>query len=130
ELDKMIELLNEALDAGALGMSSGLFTAPGSFASTEEILTLARVLAQRGRCYFTHVRDESIRVFEAVQEAIDVARQTGVQTQIAHLKLAGMDSWGGADKLLAVIEEARRDGVPVECDQHPYSFGSFPLRNF
>src|SRR5690606_38766105 len=93
ELAKMTELLDEALDAGALGMSSGLFTAPGSFATAEEISMLAEVLAQRGGCYFTHVRDESVHVFEAVKEAIDVARQTGVQTQIAHLKLAGMDSW-------------------------------------
>ncbi|MCC7286575.1 MAG: D-aminoacylase [Burkholderiaceae bacterium] len=130
ELQKMVALLEEALDAGAAGMSSGLFTAPGSFADREEIYAFGRVLARRNGRYFTHVRDESIRVFEAVREAIDVARQTGVRTQIAHLKLAGMDSWGRADELLELIEQARSEGVPVECDQHPYAMGSFPLRNF
>lgn len=129
ELQSMVQLLEEALDAGAAGMSSGLFTAPGSFADTGEILALARVLSARNAGYFTHVRDEGTRVFEAIKEAIDVARQTGVRTQIAHLKLAGMDSWGKAADLLAMVEAARMEGVPVECDQHPYARGSFPLRN-
>jgi len=129
EMQAMAALLEEALAAGALGLSSGLFTAPGINAGPEEIHALARVLARHGARYSTHVRDEGNRVFEAVREAIAVARATGVHTQIAHLKLSGMDNWGGAGKLLAEIDAARREGVPVDCDQYPYDTGTNPLRN-
>jgi len=129
EMAKMAELLTEALQAGALGLSTGLFTAPGIHAAAEEVHALARVLRQHGARYSTHVRDEGNRVFEAVREAIAVARATGVHVQIAHLKLSGMDNWGGAPKLLEEIDVARRDGVPVDCDQYPYDTGTNPLRN-
>jgi len=129
EIQAMAGLLEEALAAGALGLSSGLFTAPGANALPEEIHALARVLGKHGARYSTHIRDEGNRVFEAVREAIDVARQTGVHVQIAHLKLSGMDNWGGAQKLLAEIDAARREGVPVDCDQYPYDTGTNPLRN-
>lgn len=129
EMATMVGLLTEALDAGALGLSSGLFTAPGIHAGSEEVHALAHVLKQHGARYSTHVRDEGNRVFEAVREAIAVARATGVHVQIAHLKLSGMDNWGGAAKLLEEINAARREGVPVDCDQYPYDTGTNPLRN-
>lgn len=129
ELAAMVDLLVEALDAGALGLSTGLFTAPGIHAGPEEVHALARVLKQHGARYSTHVRDEGNRVFEAVREAIAVARATGVHVQIAHLKLSGMDNWGSAPKLLEEIAAARREGVPVDCDQYPYDTGTNPLRN-
>lgn len=129
EIQAMAGLLEEALAAGALGLSSGLFTAPGANAKPEEIHALARVLKKHGARYSTHIRDEGNRVFEAVREAIAVARETGVHVQIAHLKLSGMDNWGGAEKLLAEIDAARREGVPVDCDQYPYDTGTNPLRN-
>ncbi|MEO5695455.1 MAG: D-aminoacylase [Usitatibacter sp.] len=129
EMQAMVTLLEEALAAGALGLSSGLFTAPGSNASAEEIHTLARVLHRHGARYSTHVRDEGNHLFDAVREAIAVARETGVHTQIAHLKLSGMDNWGGAARLLGEIDAARREGVPVDCDQYPYDTGTNPLRN-
>jgi len=129
ELTTMAALLTEALDAGALGLSTGLFTAPGIHAGPDEIHALARVLKQHGARYSTHVRDEGNHVFEAIREAITVARTTGVHVQIAHLKLSGMDNWGGAPKLLEEIDAARREGVPVDCDQYPYDTGTNPLRN-
>lgn len=129
ELEAMVAMLTEALEAGALGMSSGLFTAPGIHADEAEVHALARVLKQHGARYSTHVRDEGNHVFEAVREAIRVARATGVHVQIAHLKLSGMDNWGGAQRLLAEIDAARREGVPVDCDQYPYDTGTNPLRN-
>ena len=130
ELQAMVGLLEEALDAGAIGMSSGLFTAPGAFANAEEFVTLGRVLAARDALYATHVRDEGRGVFEAVAEAIDVARRTGVRTQISHLGAKGTDNWGRAQELLDLIEAARKEGIRIECDQHPYTTGSYPLRNF
>jgi len=129
ELGAMERMLEEALAAGAWGLSSGLFTAPGNFADAAEIHSLARVLRRHGATYSTHMRDESDHVFEAVREAIAVSEATGVHVQIAHLKLSGVDNWGGAAKLLAEIEAARRRGLPVDCDAYPYDTATNPLRN-
>jgi len=122
-------LLEDALAAGAWGLSSGLFTAPGNFADAAEILALARVLRRHGAAYSTHMRDEADGVFAAVREAIAVAEATGVHVQIAHLKLSGTNNWGGAARLLVEIEAARRRGVPVDCDAYPYDTATNPLRN-
>ena len=129
EMAAMERLLDEALAAGAWGLSSGLFTAPGHFADAAEIHALARVLRRRAAAYSTHVRDEADRGFEAVREAIAVAEATGVHVQIAHLKLSGVDNWGGAARLLGEIEAARRRGLPVDCDAYPYDTATNPLRN-
>ena len=125
----MTRLLEEALVAGAWGLSSGLFTAPGGYADADEIHELARVLARHGAAYASHIRDEANHVFDAVREAIAVAEATGVHVQIAHLKLSGTDNWGGATRLLAEIETARRRGVPVDVDAYPYDTATNPLRN-
>ena len=122
-------LLEEALVAGAWGLSSGLFTAPGGYADAEEIHGLARILARHHAAYASHIRDEADHVFEAVREAIAVAEATGVHVQIAHLKLSGTDNWGGATRLLTEIETARRRGVPVDVDAYPYDTATNPLRN-
>jgi len=129
ELGTMERMLEEALAAGAWGLSSGLFTAPGNFADAAEIHALARVLRRHGAAYSTHMRDESDHILEAVREAIAVAETTGVHVQIAHLKLSGVNNWGGAAKLLAEIEAARRRGLPVDCDAYPYDTATNPLRN-
>src|SRR5215472_8867853 len=106
ELAAMEHLLAEALAAGAWGLSSGLFTAPGAYADAAEIHALARVLRRHDAAYSSHIRDEANRVVEAVREAIAVAETTGVHVQIAHLKLSGVDNWGGAAKLLDDIASA------------------------
>jgi N-acyl-D-amino-acid deacylase len=129
ELATMERLLEEALVAGAWGLSSGLFTAPGFYADAAEIHTLARVLRRHGAAYSSHIRDEANRVGEAVREVIAVAEATGVHVQIAHLKLSGVDNWGGAANLLEEIASARRRGLPVDCDAYPYDTASNPLRN-
>src|SRR5207247_6789478 len=119
-------LLEEALVAGAWGLSSGLFTAPGGYADADEIHELARVLARHGATYASHIRDEANGVFDAVREAIAIAEATGVHVQIAHLKLSGMRGWGAAGKLLAEIEAARGRGLPVDSDQYPHGPGTTP----
>jgi N-acyl-D-amino-acid deacylase len=129
ELARMIELLREALRAGALGMSSGLFTVPGCYAQPGEIVALCQVLAQHHAGYFTHLRDESNKVIEAVEEAIDVAQACGVHVQIVHLKCSGMDNWGQAGKILEMLAAARARGIEVDCDSYPYTAGSNPLKN-
>ena len=129
ELSTMERLLAEALAAGAWGLSSGLFTAPGYWAEPAEIYALARVLRRYGGAYSSHMRDEADRVDAAVAEAIGVAEATGVHVQIAHLKVSGVDNWGGAARLLETIAAARRRGLPLDCDAYPYDTASNPLRN-
>ena len=129
ESTHMARLLEEALDAGALGMSTGLFTAPGNYADTEELLSLAQVLHRHDATYATHIRDEANHVFDAVAEAISLGETARVKVQVAHLKLSGMDNWGRTADLLALISAARERGVQVNCDQYPYTAGTNPLRN-
>jgi N-acyl-D-aspartate/D-glutamate deacylase len=129
ELDLMRQLLDEALGAGALGLSSGLFTAPGSWATADEMVDLARRLRGRGALYATHIRDESRGVLAAVREALDTAERASVRLQLVHVKVSGTESWGGAGRFLAEVEAARARGVRVHCDQYPYTAASNPLRN-
>ena len=129
ELDHMKRLLKEALDAGAYGMSSGLFTAPGSYSEGEELVELGQILKVRGAPYFTHLRDESDGVFDAVAEAIEFGERTGVHVQIVHLKLSGLDNWGGANRVLETFDAARARGVAIDADLYPYTAASNPLKN-
>jgi N-acyl-D-amino-acid deacylase len=129
EMAQMEWLLDEALEAGALGMSCGLFTAPGNYAATGELAALAQVLRRHGGTYASHVRDEANRGFEAVNEAISVGEASGVRVQVAHLKLSGTDNWGRTQELLELISNARERGVVVHSDQYPYTAGTNPLRN-
>src|SRR5580700_8558673 len=96
ELAEMIALLEEGLGAGALGMSSGLFTPPGSFAEPAEMLAFGPVLQSHNAAYFTHIRHESNKVIDSVHEAIDFARSARVHVEIVHLKCSGTDNWGKA----------------------------------
>jgi N-acyl-D-amino-acid deacylase len=129
ELDRMAALLEEGLAAGALGLSTGLFTPPSSYADRAEIVALGNVLRRRNAAYFTHIRDEANKVVESVEEAIDIARTCGVHVEIVHLKCSGLDNWGKAAQILAMIEAARAEGLSVDCDAYPYAAGSNPLKN-
>jgi N-acyl-D-amino-acid deacylase len=129
ELDEMIALLEEGLAAGALGLSSGLFTPPGSFAQPSEMLAFGAVLKRHRAAYFTHIRDESNKVLDAIEEAIAFARTCGVHVEIVHLKCSGVDNWGKAPQILAMIEAARAQGCDVDCDAYPYAAGANPLKN-
>jgi len=87
------------------------------------------VLKRHGGRYFTHLRDEANRVFEALDEAIHVGAATGVHVQVVHIKLSGLDNWGRAQDFIAAIEAARARGVAIDCDQYPYTAASNPLKN-
>jgi N-acyl-D-amino-acid deacylase len=129
EMQRMIGLLEEGLEAGALGMSSGLFTSPGSYAARDEMVALCKVLERHNAAYFTHIRDESNKVLEAVEEAIDIAGTCRIHVEIVHFKCSGMDNWGKAATALERIEAARARGLSIDCDSHPYTAGSNPLKN-
>jgi len=108
---------------------TGLFTPPGSFAGPDELRTLCAVLKKYSAAYFTHIRDESNKVLDAVEEAIDIARVTGVHVEIVHLKCSGVDNWGKAAEILDRIAGARAEGCDVDCDAYPYTAGANPLKN-
>jgi N-acyl-D-amino-acid deacylase len=129
ELDAMTALLEEALAAGALGLSSGLFTAPGSYAAPDEMVALCNVVKRHNGGYFTHIRDESDRVLESVEEAIAIARTCGIHVEIVHFKCSGVDNWGKTSRALDMIAQARARGLDVDCDAYPYTAGSNPLKN-
>ena len=129
ELAAMIALLEDALDAGALGLSSGLFTPPGSYSAPDEMIALGHVLKRHNAGYFTHLRDESNNVIEAVEEAIAVGEACGVHVEIVHFKCSGTDNWGKAATALQMIADAKARGVDVDCDSYPYAAGSNPLKN-
>ncbi len=128
-MSAMIALLEEGLDAGALGLSTGLFTAPGAYAKPDEVIALGRVLKRYNAAYFTHLRDESNKVLEAVEEAIQVAETCGVHVEIVHFKCSGVDNWGKTAQALDMIAQARARGLDIDCDAYPYTAGSNPLKN-
>jgi N-acyl-D-amino-acid deacylase len=129
EFGQMLALLEGVLRAGALGMSSGLFTPPGSFAKPDEMMALCTVLKRYNAAYFTHIRDESNKVMDAVEEAIDIARTCGVHVEIVHLKCSGIDNWGKAARILDKLAVARANGCDIDCDAYPYTAGSNALKN-
>jgi len=129
EMNHMKEMLIEGLEAGALGMSSGLFTSPGSYAQAEELQSLAQILESHGASYFTHLRDESAGVLESLGEAIEIGRSSKIHVQVVHFKCSGMDNWGKTQQAIEMMNEARLEGVDIDCDAYPYTAGSNPLKN-
>ena len=129
ELATMRSLVAEAMDAGAFGFSTGLIYPPSSFGKTDEIVELAKVAAAKGGGYFTHMRDESLGIWDAVREAADVGKAAGCRVQISHLKLSGQASWGKADQLLRLLDDLRAEGLQILADQYPYPAGSSGLKS-
>ena len=123
ELTKMKALLAKAMEEGAVGLSTGLYYAPGSFCKTDEIIELARVAARYGGIYTSHIRDESdynIGLVAAVKEAIEIGEKGKIPVQISHLKALGKPVWGKSAEILNLIQQARTRGVDVTFDQYPY----------
>jgi dihydroorotase/N-acyl-D-amino-acid deacylase len=123
ELDTMSGLLDDALQEGAVGFSSGLMYAPGSGASPQELITLCSVVARRGRVYTTHMRNYSDTLLEAVDEQISIAEASGCRLQISHLQAAGPENWSLQRHALAAIEQASARGVDVAFDAYPWLAG-------
>ena len=127
ELDTMCALLDEALQQGATGFSSGLMYAPGSGASMHELIALACVVARTGAVYATHMRSYSAELVEAVEEQIAIARASGCRLQISHLQAAGDEYWPLQSRAIAAIEQASSQGVDVSFDAYPWLAGSTVL---
>lgn len=129
ELEKMKALVKEAMDQGASGISTGLIYVPGTFAQTEEIIELVKVVSPYGGIYHTHIRNERDKLLEATSEAIAISEKTGVPAHISHLKVLGKANWGLVKKACELIEAARGRGLAITADQYPYRFSNgYPYR--
>lgn len=127
ELDEMKNLLKQAMEAGCMGLSTGLIYVPGVYADTEEIIELCKVIKPYGGIYATHMRSESDHVVEAVKEAIRVAREAEVPLVISHHKVCGIRNWGRSKETLELIDKAIKEGVQITLDQYPYTASSTGL---
>jgi N-acyl-D-amino-acid deacylase len=127
ELKAMVRHLKEALDAGAVGLSSGLIYPPGIHAPTAELIRLATVTAKRGGLYASHIRNESAGLFEALDEAIGTIRAAGGRLQVSHLKAGSRSTWGRGPDAVERLERARAEGVDVAADQYPYTAAATTL---
>lgn len=123
QLEKMKLLVRQGMDDGALGLSTGLYYAPGSYAKTEEVIELAKVAAERGGAYDTHQRDESsytIGLLGSIEEVIRIGREAKIPVHISHIKALGVDVWGQSARAIEIINRARASGVNVTASQYPY----------
>lgn len=129
ELAGMQELVKAAMDAGAFGMSTGLIYLPGTYSETDEVIALARVVAQDRGIYASHIRNEFNLITDAIAEAITIGRAAGLPVQISHFKVADNTMWGDSTVTLGLVGAARDEGVDVTVDQYPYTAGSTGLVN-
>ncbi len=120
ELERMRQLVAQAMAEGALGLSTSLQYVPDRFASTDEIVELAKVAARAGGVYFTHQRSESARIFESLDEVFTIAERAGIPAEIWHLKTAYQANWGRMPEVLRRLEAARARGLDVTANQYPY----------
>lgn len=130
ELEKMQDLVREAMEAGAIGVSTALIYPPAVYARTEEITALASVAADFGGRYYTHMRNEGDLLLEAIDEALLIGRDSGAPVHIFHLKAAGKQNWGQFNEAIAKIERARRSGQQVTADIYPYINNGLGLAAF
>ncbi|MEO8452192.1 MAG: amidohydrolase family protein, partial [Gemmatimonadota bacterium] len=136
EVDSMAVLLRHEMGAGALGLSSGLEYDPGIYSDPSEVLALAKVAADSGGRYISHIRSEDRWFWQAIDEIITIGRVAKLPVQVSHMKLAMRPLWGQADSLLAKLDAARAAGVNITADVYPYTFWQstltvlFPTRDF
>lgn len=120
ELNKMRALLDEALDAGWYGITTGLIYQPGKYASKQEVFALAKAAAEKGAFYATHMRSEGDGVLEAIDEVLELVKATNVRAEISHLKTSGERNWNKIDAVLEKVESAVDEGLLLGADRYPY----------
>jgi N-acyl-D-aspartate/D-glutamate deacylase len=130
QLSKMKEIVAKAMQDGSVGLSTALIYPPGTYAKTEEIIELAKVAAQYNGVYFSHMRNESAQLLEAIQETIRIGEEAHIPVHIYHLKAAGEDNWPLMPKAIALIQSARDRGIDVTADLYPYIRNGIGLGSF
>ena len=132
ELREMENLIDQAMQNGALGLSTGLFYAPGSFAETQEVISLAKIAAEYEGVYDSHIRDEStytVGLLPAIDEVLDIAREADIRVHIAHIKALGVDVWGASAEIIAKVQAAQAEGLRVTADQYPWQASGTRISN-
>jgi len=127
QLEQMRELVRREMEAGALGIGSSLIYPPAFFASTEELVELCKVAAKYQGKYISHMRSESNKLIEAVEELIRISREAGIPAEIYHLKASGQQNWNKMDQVIAMVETARREGLKITADMYTYPAGGTGL---
>jgi N-acyl-D-amino-acid deacylase len=123
QMERMKALVDTAMNEGAIGLSTGLYYAPGSYSTTEEVIELARVAAQHGGIYDTHMRDEStynIGLMNSVRETLRIGKEANIPVMISHIKALGADVWGQSADVIALMDDARKAGIKATASQYPY----------
>ncbi|MGH7477120.1 MAG: N-acyl-D-amino-acid deacylase family protein [Longimicrobiales bacterium] len=121
ELARMRDMVAEAMEAGAFGLSTGLKYLPGAYSETDEVVALAREAAAHGGIYTSHLREEGLELIAAVAEAIEIGRRAGIPAVLTHHKVVGEPMWGASQRTLAMVDSAVAGGVDVWIDQYPYT---------
>ena len=132
DIQKMEKLIQQEMDAGAFGMSTGLFYAPGSYSDTEEIVALAKVVAKNNGIYDTHMRDEStysIGLIPAIKETIEIGQKAQLPVHISHIKCLGVEVWKQSDSIIDIIEDAQKRGIEITANQYPYEASATGLQS-
>ena len=127
QLEEMRALVHQAMEEGALGLTTALIYAPNNYARTPELMALARESARCGGMYSAHMRSEGDHIEAAVQETIDIARDSGAPAEIHHFKFIGRDNWGKRDQVVAMITAARAAGIRITADMYTYTAGGTAL---
>ncbi len=127
QLEQMRVLVHQAMEEGALGLTTMLIYAPATYAKTPELIALARESARCGGMYTVHMRSEGDRIEAALQETIDIAKASGAPAEVYHLKVAGKDNWGKLDRVIAMIDAARASGTRITADMYTYTAGATGL---
>jgi N-acyl-D-amino-acid deacylase len=127
EIGKMQQLIEQEMRDGAIGFSTGLIYIPGTYSNTDEVVALAKASAKYGGVYASHMRNEGEHVMEAITEAVQVGKETGMPVELSHFKIDNRHLWGTSDKTIALVEKFRREGVDVVVDQYPYDRSSTNL---
>ncbi len=127
QLVEMRKLVREAMEQGALGLTDALIYTPATFAKTPELIALAKVSARCGGIYTVHMRSEGDRLEQGVQETIDIAEASGAPAEIYHFKQAGRENWGKIDKIITMINAARKRGVRISANMYTYTAGATGL---
>ena len=127
ELDRMRQLVRQAMEEGAMGVGSSLIYAPAFYAKTDELIELCKVAAEYDGMYITHMRSEGNQLLEAVDEVLTIARAAGLRAEIYHLKAAGESNWPKMDQVIKKIEAARKAGIEITADMYNYPAGATGL---
>ncbi|MBE9489385.1 MAG: amidohydrolase family protein, partial [Bacteroidetes bacterium] len=132
DIEKMQNLIQQEMDAGAFGMSTGLFYAPGSYSNTDEVIALAKTVSKNDGIYDTHLRDEgsfTMGLIPAIEEAIQIGREAKLPIHISHIKCLGVDVWNQSNTVIQLIENAQKEGIEITANQYPYEASATGLKS-